>query len=322
MNTLKVVALCVTISLLSVVVYSKIEVRRDGMASCKNKYPLLRRSLNCDEDPTQKTKEIKGDVESYINSVIKKKEVKNVSVFYRDLDSRQWFGIEENLFFAPASLLKLPLAVAIYKAAELDRSILEKKRKFVGSGETKNLFNIQNIQSSRKIEENKEYTVDELVHFMIENSDNNAMDILIGSVNTDFLNKVYADLGVTLPTAAGGSEDFISTRVYAGILRALYNASYLNQESSSHLLEAMADSTFKQGIATGVPEGIKVANKFGERTFYDATNKRITEIELHDCGIVYVSRFPYVLCVMTKGNDYEAQTKVIGEISRIIYTER
>lgn len=321
MNSIKIITLCVITGLLSVVIYSKIATEKDHFSVCDSKYPYIRNSLNCEEDPTLKTKEIKSKVESYVNSTIKKGQVKNVSVFYRDLDSRQWFGVEENLVFAPASLLKLPLAIAIYKAAELDRTVLAEKRKFISSSEA-DLFRIQNIQSLEKIVENKEYTIEELIQYMIENSDNNAMNILIGSTNTDFLNKVYVDLGIKLPTLKGDTEDFVSTKVYGSIMRALFNASYLNQESSNHLLETMVKSTYKQGIVAGVPADVKVANKFGERAFYDLTNKNIKEIELHDCGIVYEPKFPYILCVMTKGSDYEAQTSVISEVSRIIYEER
>jgi hypothetical protein len=41
--------------------------------------------------------------------------------------------------------------------------------------------------------------------------------------------------------------------------------------------------------------------------------------ELHDCGIVYLPDNPYLLCVMTKGNDFAKMEKIIEEISRLSY---
>ncbi|PIU19313.1 MAG: hypothetical protein COT18_08150 [Elusimicrobia bacterium CG08_land_8_20_14_0_20_59_10] len=43
--------------------------------------------------------------------------------------------------------------------------------------------------------------------------------------------------------------------------------------------------------------------------------------QLHDCGIIYHPRFPYMLGVMTRGLDLEKQQKVIADISRLVYRE-
>jgi hypothetical protein len=44
-------------------------------------------------------------------------------------------------------------------------------------------------------------------------------------------------------------------------------------------------------------------------------------IHLHDCGIVHHSKRPYLLNVMTSGNDYEAQAQAIADISRFVFDE-
>jgi beta-lactamase class A len=69
-------------------------------------------------------------------------------------------------------------------------------------------------------------------------------------------------------------------------------------------------------LVAGVPGNIEVAHKFGERTFQGAVNER----QLHDCGIIYAAEKTYMLCVMTRGNDFNALSNVIKEISAEVYS--
>jgi hypothetical protein len=41
----------------------------------------------------------------------------------------------------------------------------------------------------------------------------------------------------------------------------------------------------------------------------------------HDCGIVYYPKHPYLLCVMTQGQDPETLENAIAEISKFTYTQ-
>jgi hypothetical protein len=61
-----------------------------------------------------------------------------------------------------------------------------------------------------------------------------------------------------------------------------------------------------------------VAHKFGERESRDLQGN--TSYQLHDCGVVYYPKRPFLLCVMTKGTDSDVLTKVIQDISQSIYT--
>ncbi len=84
---------------------------------------------------------------------------------------------------------------------------------------------------------------------------------------------------------------------------------------SAKALTYLVNSEFKEGIAGGVPSEIKVAHKFGERTL-SADLKH-----LHDCGIVYYPDNPYILCVMTRGNNYQELSNIIKTISKMTYDE-
>ena len=41
----------------------------------------------------------------------------------------------------------------------------------------------------------------------------------------------------------------------------------------------------------------------------------------HDCGIIYYKPQPYVLCVMTRGEDPAWLAGVVKDISRLVYAE-
>lgn len=85
-------------------------------------------------------------------------------------------------------------------------------------------------------------------------------------------------------------------------LRVLYNATYLNANTSELLVELMTKSKYETGIRAGVPNEVTVAHKFGLLSEKDGDQGQVRSRQLHDCGIVYHVDKPYVLCVMTKSN--------------------
>ena len=101
---------------------------------------------------------------------------------------------------------------------------------------------------------------------------------------------------------------------YSNLFTILYNGYYLSNEMSQLSLELLSESTYKDGLVAGVPAGTRVAHKFG---FY---NPPTGESQLHDCGIVYHPRTPYVLCVMTSGPNIESEEAAISAISHLVYT--
>ena len=125
------------------------------------------------------------------------------------------------------------------------------------------------------------------------------------------MNQIYTDLGVAIP-GTRGTEDYMTVKEYASFFRILYNASYLNKEMSQKALDLLLRTDYKDGLIAGVPKNINVAHKFGERKMGEVD-------QLHDCGIVYAPQKPYLICVMTRGTDFQVQGRVIADISRFTY---
>ena len=64
----------------------------------------------------------------------------------------------------------------------------------------------------------------------------------------------------------------------------------------------------------GIPDSLKVAHKYGLYT--DESNGSFS---LHDCGIFYYTKDPYIFCVMTKGYSVEELESFISTISGFVY---
>lgn len=235
--------------------------------------------------------------------------VSDVAVYFRDMENGPVFGLDANTMYTPASLMKVPLMMAVLKEAESNPALLSHKLRNDQPEMARSDFN------THALTRGAEYTVDELVRAMIASSDNDAVVMLRTVVADAPLNEVFRDFGLIIPEVRS-AEDSMSVREYAAFFRILYNASYLNKAMSQKALEYLAASEFKQALADGVPPGVIVAHKFGERSFDDKKTK-----QLHDCGIVYHPAKPYVLCVMTRGDDFDKLASVIKNVSAMVYKE-
>lgn len=243
--------------------------------------------------------------------------ITNVGIYFRELKGGRWFGINENANFSPASLLKVPLMIAYLKVAEKNPQLLNTLVQYDGSFD---LNKDEYFRSPYWISAGSVYKVEDLVKAMTVNSDNNATILLFNTINHESLAEVYTDLGLSIPADNTPTVDFISPKAFSYFFRVLYNATYLTADFSEKALDLLGRAQFPRGIQAGVPEGTKVAQKFGERSVF--TKKNILEFrELHDCGIVYSPSRPYVLCVMTRGKDFNELVSVIQNVSAMTYAE-
>ncbi len=290
------------------------------LTSCKVKYTYINESLGCGiKTSFDKSNPIalKNRIISYVDSEKVKNEVSEVSVYFRDLKDGPVFGINEDDLFISASLLKLPIAVTVFRLSEDEiPDLLDKNLLFQLEDKSEKLPE-QFFKPSKTIEPGQTYTVSELISRSLIYSDNWVNEILkiyLGKIGNgrDLILQTFKELGLVEPASLTTSD--ISTRGYASIFRILFNASYLSREDSEKILSVLSQSEFDRGITAGVPDGVRVTHKFGERNLGD-------EKQLHDCGIIYYPNNPYLLCVMTRGQDFNTLSDVIKQISGMVYKE-
>ncbi len=230
-----------------------------------------------------------------------------MSVYFRELNNGPWFGINEQEKFTPGSLLKVPFLVAILKKGDSDPGFLEKKIQYDGGKDSTPVF----FPPEKQLQIGAVYSINNLVEAMITYSDNNAALLLAQLIDRKKIEETYDDFGIDPPHDA---TYVMTVRTYASFFRVLFNATYLTKELSEKALALLAHTSFLGGVHAGVPPSIAVAHKFGERDLGQGQK------QLHDCGIVYYPRYPYLLCVMSRGNAYPAMNQAIEHISRTVYT--
>jgi beta-lactamase class A len=283
------------------------EVHQNGSHQYIN--PLLSCADNSSAVLPNAVKGMEEDVHAFLE--IKKEAgiLDTYGVYYRDLNNGPWFGINASTEFSPGSLLKVPLLMSLYRATIADPALLSKEVEFEGKVDATE----QMIVTEEPILSGHTYTVEELGRHMIIDSDNNAALLLYQILGYDKVAETYRDLGENPPTT--GNDYLITVRGYASFFRILYNATYLTADQSERALKLLAGSSYKDALVAGVPSGTPIAHKFGERKFTN-TNQRQ---QLHDCGIVYAPKHPYILCVMTQGSSVAELSPIIAEVSRIVY---
>lgn len=318
-NTVRhLIQIACTILILSVGLLSGFFISK-STETCGEEFTLLDQHIDCEalKEKIIRVKNLEVDITKLIEQKKMKKEISDASVFYRDLNSRRWFAINADKDFYPASLLKLPAAIAYYKLAETNSEILSQKIKIPEDQKNQNLGQYFKVNSA--LSSGHEYTVEELIENLLVHSDNNAIQPLNQNMPSEYSYSVYRDLGLPEPIIVNNKSNWkLTVRIYAGILRALYISSYLSPEYSEKLLTYLTHATFDEGIKAAIPKNIQVAHKFGEAALLNPTDGAVEKRVLHDCGIIYNPDNPYILCIMTDGNEVTKLMKTIQDITKIV----
>jgi len=286
-----------------------------------NTNQLVKPLLVCDMS-FNKGKKLMAPLSSKLQSIIdaakKQNNVSDASVFFQDFNTDDRVDINENSKFYPASLNRVALMIALLKIMESKPDSVPQGMVYNGADENSG----QEILPKCALQKGEYYTIDQILETLIKCSDNNAFYLLTSSIDNSILQDLYNDLGISVDLLNPDQPkdyDFMNTEDASYFFRILYNASYLTDNNSEKTLELLSQTDFTQGIVAGVPKKIKVAHKFGLATFVNPDNQ-LVERELHDCGIVYHSKNPYLLCVMTKSSAPIANIEnVIKDVSTAAY---
>src|SRR3989344_4446409 len=226
----------------------------------------------------------------------------NVSIYCEYLPTGSNISINKDTEFYPASLLKVPITMAVAKKIEKGEWKWTNELVLMPSDKNKGFGSLYKEPS------NSTYTIDELVRRSLSDSDNTANFILVRNLEISEIEDVNSHIGFSGIITASGN---LSAKRYSVIFRSLYNASYLSEENSQKLLSYLSQSPFKEYVESGLPPGIPFAHKIG------------TEEEKGvylDSGIVYAPNRPYILTVMIKSKNEQLAQEKMKDISEKVYT--
>lgn len=235
----------------------------------------------------------------YLNEKYEKNS--QVSVYFEFLNTGANISISKDAEFFPASLLKLPVAMAVVKKIE--------KGEWQWTNELVLMRNDKDdlFGSLHREPIGTPLTIEKLVEKMLVESDNTAYHILLRNLEPAELNDIHSHLGLQQFFSDDGK---ISAKRYSIIFRSLYNSSYLSEENSQKLLTLLSQTSFREYLGSALPETVRFSHKIGvsdeQHVFMDA-------------GLVYIPNRPYLLTVMIQDGNQKHAEDVMKDISERVY---
>lgn len=152
-------------------------------------------------------------------------------------------------------------------------------------------------------------TIKDAARLAIVDSDNTAVNMLIGATSgkINLFGQVIDELDVEL-SAESSTQTGLGAQGYSSMLKCLYLSCFNTYANSQQILSWMAESNGPPRLKALLPPGLTVAHKYG-------TSGGVSE---SDCGIVYLPKRPYLLCIMVGTNEQQANA-IIASISKKVY---
>lgn len=241
-----------------------------------------------------------------VSEIAFKYENVKVSVYFEYLPTGANFVVNPDLRVPPASLVKVPIAIAITN--KVQNGNLSLQDKFAISDEYKD----PTWGELYKEVSGKEYSVEELLQFMLKDSDNTAKEILYNKLNAQDAQVLIDEIGVNDLFDTNGN---INSKEIAKVFKSLYYSSMLTPSLSEMLLEFLESSDRDLFLGNAINEDIPVAHKFGINRPLKVYN---------DVGIFYHKNRPYIISILVDAKDAENfgqdEAKfIINSISKEVY---
>jgi beta-lactamase class A len=271
-----------------------------------NDYDLIKPLLyadNVEEDPA--LKEVKANLSEAIKKYTSNGQLASASIYLKKMNETMSININSEETYNPGSMMKLPVMIAYFKEAMSNPSLLNKKILF--PGHNTNLLVEEGSKTAMK--PGQTYSIKKLIEYMIIESDNDAMALLVTNIDNSKLEKLYEDLKIPVPDKSSSSFE-LTPIIYGRFLRVLYNSTYLDRNYSHMALSILTQTKYQKGLTRSIDSKIKVAHKYGISTTGEYRS-------LSEAGIFY-SNEPYIFVIMTKGYDYNKLSDIIDECSVIV----
>lgn len=235
-----------------------------------------------------------------------------VSLYLEYLNTGANISINPDLYLWPASLAKVPLAMAVMKKVEDGEWNLDNELVLMAGDR-----NEESGDGEKPLYEypvGTRFTIRTLLQELLVNSDNTAFYILLRNVDADEMGRIVEDLGLEQLFTEEGR---VSAKEYSRMMRALYVSSFLNREHSQMILGWLDQSPFNDFLAAPVPPGVPFPHKYGQKININVYT---------DSGIVYLPDRPYLLTVIVQGDEsapFETEivrsAEFMQEVSRAAY---
>jgi hypothetical protein len=234
------------------------------------------------------------ELEDELNELLE--EYNNSSVIYQEINSNYIYEYDEDKIYYGASTIKAPFALTIYKKAEETPSILDKVLHY----KTENYIAGTGI-IRYQIDEKTDYTVRELVKYMIEDSDNIGYYMLLDEFDKYESKEEWNELGTTT-TFTGGDKFSVMNATDANIyMNEIYKYLTTDTTLSKELATVFKNASKNSIIKKNLPYDVYF--KYG---WYS--------VNYHEMVVVLESN-PYTLIIMTTA--YSNREEILKNITEL-----
>ena len=230
-----------------------------------------------------------------------------------DLSSGESISINENIIFAQASAIKIPILMEVYKQAHEKKFALSDIRPLLpsntvaGSGILNVMVDPVNL------------SIRNLCVLMIGLSDNSATNTLIELVGMKNVTNTMQSLGfsntklqrkmIDQPASLRNEENISTPSEAVRIMKLLHEGKFIDKSTSEEILSILMNNPIANSkISAGIPANIKIAFKPGGMGGVST-----------EWAIVYLSNRPYAIAIMENYKTSATPSNVISALSKRIF---
>jgi beta-lactamase class A len=257
-------------------------------------------------------------------------ESKTISVAVQDLESGRDIYINADVSMHPASTMKVPVMVEVYRQAEAGLLSLDEPLRIFNSFKSivdGSEFSLEEVDDSDKMlyaRIGESETIRQLNRLMIIRSSNLATNLLMERVTCARVDSFIKELGIENMTVIRGLEDkkayrlgmnnAASARSSTQMMKLIAEGKVVSRKVCDEMIAVMFGQEFNESIPALLPAEVKVAHKTGWTGEF-----------FHDTGIVFPpERKPYAISLFTHGFPEDDENQAHGcmaEVSKMIYSE-
>jgi len=228
-----------------------------------------------------------------------------VSLYFEYLPTGTSMRFGDTQQLVPASLLKVPVVMELYRLSEMGKINLDDEIAIRQAWLDEGYGDLYKKGAGNTL------SLRELVALTLEQSDNtalNAIQSVVDEHDDDKTKSAYDSLDVDFGTDRESLS--MSARAYASFMKCLYFSCYLSVDSSQEIMTYLTKSTYGTTGRIGkyISDDVTIAHKIG------VAGNAVQS----DCGIVYVPNRNYILCVMLD-EEQDRGGEAIAQISKRVY---
>jgi len=236
-----------------------------------------------------------------------------VGLIIKDLETGRTIQRNPDKPFPSASMVKIPIMAACFKAVEDGRVSLQDVIMLRAADRTRGSGVLRASPAGTPV------TVEKLIELMITDSDNTAANLLIDLLGFEYINTSFKEFGLDHTNLSRkmmdfrarwrGVENYTTARDMAEILEKTYRGTCVSPRACEMGMAILKGQKVNDRIPRYLPRTIAVAHKTG------LENKVV-----HDAGILFTAHGDVLICVLTEGDTGAVIAKrVIGRLAALVY---